>query len=336
MSAHAQSLVEAAKSETGDGPLFRALMALAEGRILGAFTTSVVFRPGLPTSAPCYATWAEVLAVLASTPGPKVVFFDDENAACTIPAGTITKSLGPLTFAGVSAQVTSLVTLAAGVIFEPGALYRIHDLQVVPSNTATPNILIDAAIESQVLYLSGHTNIQPAGTQPFLSVTGGAGRQAEVLMSERAQVSTGATAAFKVSTALSRLDISLADHASIASNALAYAATTVGDLILNDESSVSATQAGSPNYTPDAATSTPTRSFGGSFHQAFTNADLVANVLTVTHNLGTPYVAFDVYSNVDRHAFEASGFTSADVSANTLTITFPGAIAGTWHVVVRR
>lgn len=75
-----------------------------------------------------------------------------------------------------------------------------------------------------------------------------------------------------------------------------------------------------------------------SYRQTFTDADLVAGVLTVTHSLGVNFNAVTVYSN-------ANLLTVADsvlnVDANTVAIDLSsfqaangGAIVGSWNVVV--
>jgi len=82
-------------------------------------------------------------------------------------------------------------------------------------------------------------------------------------------------------------------------------------------------------YTAIEATATP-----GSKDFSFTNADLVANVLTVDHMLGAV--------NATVHIFNGSGaevtgqYSPTKVTTNQLTIDFGEAIVGTWFLVVTR
>lgn len=72
---------------------------------------------------------------------------------------------------------------------------------------------------------------------------------------------------------------------------------------------------------------------GGEFRQSFVDADLVAGVLTVNHNLGQRYNSVTVYD--DSEQIILPDFVT-DVDANNLTIDLSsfGAIAGTWNLVV--
>lgn len=86
-------------------------------------SNEVVFRPGLPTQAPAYATWSEVVTAVQNiyTAGSAsaAIIFDDYNDVCTIPAGTwdfgkLTKFVGNPTSADGS---YSVVFISDGVVF---------------------------------------------------------------------------------------------------------------------------------------------------------------------------------------------------------------------------
>lgn len=69
--------------------------------------------------------------------------------------------------------------------------------------------------------------------------------------------------------------------------------------------------------------------------QTFTNASLVSNILTVTHNLNASYNFIQVYDDTD-HVVIPAEIQVTDV--NNLTVDFSGftPISGTWRVVVMR
>lgn len=64
------------------------------------------------------------------------------------------------------------------------------------------------------------------------------------------------------------------------------------------------------------------------FTQIFINADLINNVLTVDHNLGTNYPNIVVYDDNQ----ELASVTIETISKTQFTIYFGGAITGTWHL----
>lgn len=71
----------------------------------------------------------------------------------------------------------------------------------------------------------------------------------------------------------------------------------------------------------------------GSFVDTFTNADLTAGVLTVTHNLGVKNVVVQVYNNLNKQ-IQPDFITLIDNNSLTIDLNSFGAIAGTWHAVV--
>jgi len=71
----------------------------------------------------------------------------------------------------------------------------------------------------------------------------------------------------------------------------------------------------------------------GIFRLSFVNADLVAGVLTVTHNLGIRYHVVAVYDD-SNELITPDLVTDVDSDSLTIDLTSFGAIAGTWNVVV--
>lgn len=74
--------------------------------------------------------------------------------------------------------------------------------------------------------------------------------------------------------------------------------------------------------------------FGGSLPcttVAFTNADLVAGVLTFNHGLGDQFPVVQVYDDANQLVVPDS-VTGTDVVTSDIDLTSFGAIAGTWHV----
>lgn len=72
----------------------------------------------------------------------------------------------------------------------------------------------------------------------------------------------------------------------------------------------------------------------GIFRQAFTSGDLVAGLLTVTHNLGQKIVSIQVFDNSDKLIIpDERTLTSSNVATVDLT-SFVTGFSGTWNLVV--
>jgi hypothetical protein len=69
------------------------------------------------------------------------------------------------------------------------------------------------------------------------------------------------------------------------------------------------------------------------FRTAFTNATLVAGILTVTHNLGQQFCQVQVWDNNNK-LIDADDYTATSGTVVTIDLTNYGAIAGTWNVIV--
>ena len=73
---------------------------------------------------------------------------------------------------------------------------------------------------------------------------------------------------------------------------------------------------------------------GKSYVTSFSNANIVANILTVNHNFNRQYVSVTVWDNLNRIATPTAvtASTSNSVSVDFTSLT---PITGTWHVFVR-
>jgi hypothetical protein len=77
---------------------------------------------------------------------------------------------------------------------------------------------------------------------------------------------------------------------------------------------------------------------GAAFRLPFTDASLAAGVLTISHNLGVSFHAFQIF---DQNGEAVTSDLATDVDANTMTIdltslqdAYGGTIPGTWNAVV--
>lgn len=90
-------------------------------------------------------------------------------------------------------------------------------------------------------------------------------------------------------------------------------------------------------YVPDADNVVVFASKGGAltYRRSFVNADLSADVLTVTHNLNKQYAHVTVYRNTTV-ALGSSQFilTATGVDALTVDLTGLTPITGTWNLIV--
>ena len=73
---------------------------------------------------------------------------------------------------------------------------------------------------------------------------------------------------------------------------------------------------------------------GKSYTMPFTNSSLLANVLTVSHNLNQQYVSVTVWDNLNRIA-TPTVITATSSSDLTVDLTGLTPITGTWQVFVR-
>lgn len=71
----------------------------------------------------------------------------------------------------------------------------------------------------------------------------------------------------------------------------------------------------------------------GTYRAAFTNANLVANALSITHGLAQQFVSVMIYDNNNR-VIQPDEITATSNTVTTVDLTSYGALTGTWNVVV--
>ena len=71
---------------------------------------------------------------------------------------------------------------------------------------------------------------------------------------------------------------------------------------------------------------------GTSFSQQFTNATLVAGVLTITHNFGSQFVGIHVYDNTNQEIIPDS-VTATSTTQSAIDLSTYGTITGTWTLI---
>jgi hypothetical protein len=82
-----------------------------------------------------------------------------------------------------------------------------------------------------------------------------------------------------------------------------------------------------------AATARAALSATGIYRTTFTNATLVAGVLTVTHGLGNKVVTVQISDNTDK-VIQPDDITLTSTTASTVDLTSFGTLTGTWNVIV--
>lgn len=133
---------------------------------------TIIFRPGVSTAAPAYATWPEVITAVTafngSTPTPVTIFFDDTTSGCVIPAGSW--NFGPLvTFDGTPNSGdgnSGVITIADGATFVHAPVRILNS--VLRSNSSAP--VITTVPADQRLELR-NAFIECTGTAPMYNIT---------------------------------------------------------------------------------------------------------------------------------------------------------------------
>ena len=107
---------------------------------LNLFETQLVYRPGGVAGGNVFTDWATLVTFAASIPDPKVIVFDDTNAAIVIPVGAWDLGRGCQFWGFVPSTVNSAsslrttITCADGVTFVT-PLYAIRDVQLLYTGT---------------------------------------------------------------------------------------------------------------------------------------------------------------------------------------------------------
>lgn len=123
------------------------------------------------------------------------------------------------------------------------------------------------------------------------------------------------------------------------STGTAGAEATWGSVTLSQANSVTGVL-GVTNGGTGAANATAARaslglptSVGGVYRRTFSNANIVANTLTVTHSLGQQYVQVTVIDESNR-IIQPDEVTMSNSSTAIVELASWGTITGTWNVVV--
>jgi hypothetical protein len=69
------------------------------------------------------------------------------------------------------------------------------------------------------------------------------------------------------------------------------------------------------------------------YNKVFTNADLLAGILTITHNLAKKYCIIQIFDNSDK-LISPDDITLTDTNNSSVDLSSFGALAGTWHALV--
>lgn len=93
------------------------------------------------------------------------------------------------------------------------------------------------------------------------------------------------------------------------------------------------TQSASTFLRGDGVWATPSGTGTTSYRTSFTNANLSAGVLTVTHSLGQSVVNVMVFDNTNKN-IRPDDITLVDSNSLTVDLSSFGTLSGTWNVVV--
>lgn len=218
--------------------------------LFGAGASTVVWRPGAVSSGNVFATWAEIVAAVATMNGAITIGIDTDLGAADIPVGNWDLRpagvSGPVTFVNASkapAFLVPFVTIAAGAVTIHG-LTGIDDVSVVNQSTV-PVITINANAGSFTISKQGGL-FQSAGAAAFLAYVAGAG--ADLLLQDFAGIfAFGGTNAITVAAG-AVVTLELAGESLLDTNQLVAAVGTTGVTV--DYFAVFRTQAGAPTVSP--------------------------------------------------------------------------------------
>lgn len=196
----------------------------SSGLLFGAST--VVWRPGSVSAGNVYATWAEVVAVVATLNGAITIGVDTDTAAAVIPPGTY--DLRPV---GVSGPVTLVnasqappfsspfVTIGPGAVTIAG-LTGIDDVEIDNQSTV-PVIAVTA---NGTFAMRQRAVVFQTGAGPFWAITGG---DYAIVLGDASQISVTGGPATAVSVAApGTLLLLLEDLSSVATGTVTAAAGT--------------------------------------------------------------------------------------------------------------
>ena len=242
----------------------RLLVAFLIQNFVGAGASTLVWRPGGVTAGNVYATWAEIVAVVATLNGDITIALDDSLAAAVIPAGNW--DLRP---AGVTGPVEIVAGSATGFlpfITIANAAVTIHGLtgirDVSIDNQSTVDVMTAPSGGEIVFYLRGTSAIYQntlAGGKAFFKVAGGPAAAALLLyIQDFSFISTldvGINAIQLSASAFSTANMLIQDGSALDTNQLV---TGAGSTMIVDVSAVdtASTFGGILPYMPQAGAPT--------------------------------------------------------------------------------
>lgn len=322
-------------------------------RTLSVSSTEYTYKPGAPATslgATQFDKWSDILANMPGSVGPraigpKTLWIDSTLAPggiADVPAGSI-DFVGPTTWKGII-NVGVNLRFAADVRLTGLDSVTFEDLSITIRNTVDPVIEISGPTTNRIVRLNNTYLDNTAGTQPFVLVSDFA--TGTVVMHGDGAIGGGAagTEVLRV-IGESALYVQAYDLVAIGAHSLDCTDPNSFSIVyLDGAASLSYLQTNCPLFAPDLPNSLPELVAEGSYRRSFTNADLVANVLTVLHRLSERFVVANIFDAAGRVVNPAvSPFVPA-LTAPVVTmidqdiceINFGAAIPGTYHVVVRR
>jgi hypothetical protein len=157
--------------------------------VVGA--SSVVWRPGGVTNGNVYATWAEVVAAVATLQGEVTIAVDDAIAPAVIPAGAW--NLRPAGVSGPVIFVNGNSTTFGAFVTIDNAIVTIHGLTgldaVQVENKSLVDVIVGTTLDQFFFFMRGATLFQSAlaGGAAFIKITSGT---SFVIMDDQSIVST--------------------------------------------------------------------------------------------------------------------------------------------------
>ena len=226
----------------------RELIAFLIGSVFGPGASTVVWRPGGVTAGNVFATWAEVVAQVATMNGAITIGLDTDLAAAVIPPGNYDLRpvgiSGPVTFVNASkapAFAAPFFTIGPGAVTIKG-LTGLDDVQI--DNQSTVAVMTITANGSFSLH--GRAIVFQTGAGPFWAITGG---DYAILLSDASQISvTGGPAVALTVAAPATLLLTLEDNSSVATGMVTDAAGTMTVAVAGGAQYFA--QAGAPTIVP--------------------------------------------------------------------------------------
>jgi len=336
----------------------------------------VIWRPGGVAADDVVTAWSDVEARITATTGLITVYVDSSLGAAIVPAIANTECYGLVTFQSFTPNISAGAAMS---IADGGRLrnpFTFKQVGVSCASTAVIPIIIDipggiliareggsvvfdvgatvpavqlAANFCEVAEFEGATFQNNTGNPALSTVAIGSGFTAlHAIISQAGTPGPPAYAANTFSGDATTTLLQIYDSSAEPVAQTNFLGATVplpmsygSGTVYNDSTvpvpslGVSTVQAAIDVLKVQVAALVP-----GSYRQPFTDADLVAGVLTVVHNLGVRYNTWAIYDNNNfavlnpDNAFDVDGNTLA-FDLSTYQLVNGGAIPGTWNVVVQ-